>query len=407
MNIASWIAKRISINQNNSIGSFIIKISITALALSLGVMIISNSLINGFQIEIKSKLFDLWGHAQIKNLDNNTSLQDKPISNTDLYSNQLKNEKEISKIEPYIQKAGIIKTKDNIEGIVLKSWRPQGALPSLTRYLSEGSGYETGDTLDQLIWISEHTAGRLQLTLNDKVIVYFIEQAQAPKVRKFYVKGIYNTGLLEYDEVFAFVDYTVLSKLTGYGDTLLSGIQLHFDNYKNMNKIALKIEQNILPQNQICRSMGELNPNLFDWLALQNINESIIMILMIIVSIVNMANMLLILIVERTNMIGLLKALGLKDFVLQKIFLHIAFRVVGWGLFFGNLFGFGLCLIQQKCKIITLPQESYYVKVAPVVFDFNMLILINVGVVFITLLSLIIPTLIIQKISPTKAIQFD
>jgi lipoprotein-releasing system permease protein len=407
MNLSAWVAQRISFSNQYSIASFIVKISITALALSLGIMIISNSMITGFQVEIKNKLFDFWGHAQIKSLDNNQSFEENPIKGFSAYIDSLKSDKSILNIEPFIQKAGIIKTKDNIEGIVLKSIDAKAAKTKLGAYLSEGNFDINNDTITQLIWLSEHTAARLQLKINDKLLVYFVENATLPKVRKFYVKGIYNSGLLEYDEVFAFVDYTMLAQLTNFGDSMLSGIQLRFYDATAMQTKAEGIELNILPQDQICKTIRDINPNIFDWLGLQNMNEIIILILMAIVAIVNMINMLLILILERTKMVGMLAALGASHRLIQNIFLFVSLRIIFWGLLWGNVFGFGLCLLQRYGKFIKLPQESYYVKVAPIFFDYKMIVLLNVGVVVVTLLSLLIPAQIIQKIKPVKAIQFN
>lgn len=405
MQVSWWISKRLSLKSSGTFSSYIILISIIAVSLSLTVMIISNSMINGFQYEIKRKLFDFWGHAKIIKYENNYSFRENPIRADFKNLQEIKNLPAIQSTQSYINKAGIIKTDNDIEGIVLKGvFAP--SLPTFSSYISSGENIELGDSMSTDLLISEYTAKRLLLKVKDKVLIYFIEENQAPKVRRFYVKGIYSTGLAEYDQVFAIGDARLLADLNQWGDTLISGIQISYKNMEDMDVASQSINE-LLPQDMACKTMQESNPNIFDWLNLQTLNEWIILILMSIVSIVNVINMLFIIIWERTHMIGILKALGSYNRTLQQIFIIIAARIIGWGLLIGNIVGIGLAWVQKKYGIIRLPEESYYVKVAPVVFDWGMILLINLATIIITFFVLLIPVLVINKVNPIKTIRFS
>jgi len=404
--LPSFIAQRLQLKAQHSFAYMIVNISIAALALGIAVMIIANSMVNGFQYEVKRKLFDFWGHAHVLYNDNNISFQEQPIPSTGNYLDSILSLSGITNIEPYIKKAGILKTPNDIEGIVLKGISKEHS-KSLIGYINKGRAIHYTDTASQDILISEKTANRLKLKIHDKVLIYFIENNAPPKIRKFYVSGIYSTGLMEYDQVYALVDIAQLQAINNWGDSLVSGYQLNFENINDMEKLSKKIELNYLDYDMSCKSLRDINPNIFDWLSLQKINEYIILGLMFIVAIVNMVNMLLILILERTQMIGVLKSLGAKDTLLQGLFLWVAARVIGWGLILGNIVGISICLIQKYGNIIRLPEESYYMKVAPVLIDWQIILLINIVVILLTLSALLLPTFLVKNIAPVKVLRFE
>lgn len=428
MNLPYFIAKRLAFSKEPSFTKTIVRIAIAAIAVSLAVMLVTSAMITGFKKEVTSKIFDFWGHIDVTDTRINTTLEQRPISTEDEFYLDLKaidtityqrangddeNYRVLSTkggvkyIQAYAVIPSIITTKaKNFEAMMLKGVGHDYQWEVLNKFIEEGSPLNTkSDTLINDILVSRATANRLKLSIDDKLILNFWQDEK--RIRKrMRVCGIYNTGLEEYDKRFALVDIRKIQQVMGWTKDEVSGVEVFVDNMDDLDIISDYIYYEQLPPNMFAQTIREKYPNIFDWLDLQDVNEIVIMALMIIVAIINMVTSLLILILDRTKMIGTLKALGAKDWGIRSIFLYYAAYIILWGLFFGNLIGLSLCWLQKKYEFIQLDEANYYVSVAPIELTFMNWLMINVGCFMITLIFLILPTYIVTRISPIKALRF-
>lgn len=430
MNFPSFIAKKVAFSGKKSFSNLIIRFAIITVALSISVMIISTSLMNGFKKEISSKIFGFWGHIHITDADINQSLADtQPIlKNQDFYPNldtigrieyikfverfgreveqPVKTNAGIKKIQVYALMPGIIKTDENLEGIILKGVDRDFDWSFLNDYLVEGAAISLPDSgMSREILISQQTANRLNLNLGDKFRIHFIEKGEELK-RQFSVSGIYKTGIGEYDKRFAIVDIRQIQKLRKWNANEITGFEVFLEDISDLDAFDEFIYYDVLPTSLYAESIKKKFREIFEWLSLQDINEYVILLLMIAVSIINMITSLLILILERTTMIGILKSLGGTNWAVRKIFLYYAGYIILMGLFWGNLIGLGLCYIQDNFGIIKLSEENYYLKVAPISIDYLKVLALNIGTLIVILISLLIPTYLVSRIDPVKAIRF-
>ncbi len=435
MNLEFFIVRKIAFSSRKSFSSFIIRIAVAAVALSLSTMIITTSLVNGFQKEIRSKVLSFWSHLEIVPFSLTNSLQEEGIYRyQDFYTNG-----EIIPEAQHIQvtalKGGLLKTNDDFEGIVLKGVGDDFEWKNMLPYLKQGKKINLEEeSSQQQILISKATADRLQLKLNDKVIVSFM--GRSIRNRPFKVQGIFETGMEEVDKKYAMVDIGVIQELNNWGKDTVGGFEVFlkqenlfkdrsrsyfltlfgallseekFDELKRdpLENIGEQVYSRMNNPKLDVQTIKSISPGIFDWLDLQTMNELIILTLMIIVAAINMITALLILILERTNMIGIMKALGADNVSIRRIFIYYSAVIIGIGLLAGNVFGIGLCLIQQHFHFITLPQESYYLSYAPVDISWSWILILNAGTILFTLLLLIIPSMLVSKISPVKAIRFE
>lgn len=424
------IARKVATGRKKSFTRLIIRIAIVAIALSMTVMICSTALISGFKQEISGKIFGFWGHIHITGSSIYQSLvENDPISiDQPFYPDLLKDEKVefaqsneflgrtyerwvstkggINHIQVFALRSGIIQANDEIEGIVLKGAGADFKWAFIEQYLQEGELLSWSDTtISNGILVSRQTADRLKLSVGDRIRIVFVEKDE-PIQRAFQVKGIFKTGLEEYDSRFALVDIRKIQQLMGWTEDQVAGFEVFVDDIDDLTPIANHIYYEELPNELYAETIEEKFREIFQWLSLQNINEVVIMSLMIIVAIINMITALLILILERTNMIGTLKALGSSNWSIRKIFLYYAAYIIGLGIFWGNLIGLGLCFLQDRFKLIRLDEKSYYLDYAPVDVDFWSILLLNTGTLIVVLLFLIIPSYLVTRISPIKAIRF-
>ncbi|TVR83982.1 MAG: ABC transporter permease [Chitinophagaceae bacterium] len=406
MNTAWFISKKIAFSRDKKFSAFIIKIAIASVALSLAVMIIATSMVRGFQNEISQKVFNYWGHIHITSLGFSSSYQESPISiDQGFYPNPSGFDEEISHIQIYANKAGLLKTDENLEGLVLK-----GVGADYRRsYVEDGiqSGIFPDFSTEELsseILISEYTANRLQLEIGDDAIVYFIETPM--RVRRFQVSGIYKSGIREFDQYYAFVDIRHIQRLNNWDADQIGGFEIFINDIRKLDEIEERIYYEWLTTDLNSYTIKQLYPNIFDWLSLQSTNEKVIIILMIIVALINMSTAILILVMERTNMVGLLKALGADNFKIQQIFLHFAAIILVIGLLIGNVLGISFTLLQSTFKFIRLPEEAYYLAYAPVDLHLPSILLLNVGTLVFCVILLLLPSLIIKTITPVKALRW-
>jgi len=408
LNTEFFIARHILSGRKGSFSRPIVRIAVLSIALSIMVMIIAVAMVTGFQKEIREKVIGFGAHIQISNYDSNNSYESSPISmNQDFYPG-LEQEEGIKHIQVFAIKPGIIKTTTEIEGVVLKGIGSDFDWSFFQDKIVAGKPFtvtDTGRTND--ILISEIQASRLNLKTGDDLIMYFINQGQTqPGVRKFTISGIYNTGLEEFDKTFVLGDIHHIQRLNKWDSTQVGGFEIFIDHFEDLDAVTDNVYNNI-GYDLDAKSVREMYPQIFDWLSFQDVNVAIIIILMIFVSVISMISTLLIIIIEKTNLIGILKAMGSSNWSIRKIFLYNSAYLVGYGLLWGNLIGLLLCFIQMQFGIITLDPASYYVKTVPVNLDVFYILMINAGTILICLLVLIIPTYIITRISPVKAIRME
>jgi len=406
MNFALFISRRLAFNSKQSFSRFIIRVAMIAVALSVAVMIVAGAIVSGFQKEISEKVFGFWGHIVIRSYEENTSYGEEPIKSAQPFYPSLEKVNGVRHIQVFATKAGIIKTQNEIEGIVLRGIGNDFDWSFLQQYIVAGKKITAGDSSSQKqIIFSQTTADRLNLKVGDDVLVYFVQEPM--RYRKLKITGIYKTGLDEYDRMYALVDIGLIQRLNDWQPGEVGGFEVFINNVDDLNAMGNLINENYVGEKLQARTLREINPNLFDWLDLQNMNERVIIILMILVAVINMTTVLLILILERTNMIGILKSLGGSNWMIRKIFLYHAAYITGLGLLLGNFLGIGISLAQKYFHIIHLDEQSYYVSVAPVLINPLYVILINAGTLLVCLITLILPSYLVSRISPVKAIRFE
>lgn len=431
MNLPFFIAQKVALNNRQSFTGLIVRIAIVAVALSLAVMIISTAVISGFKHQIGEKIFGFWGHIHITNTQiNRTTGESVPVSINQPFYPSLDTVGPISYSESYVLfgmempwqierktkgglrhiqvfalKPGIIKTKKEIEGIVLKGIGKDFDWSFFDKFLVEGERLELPDSVGDGIILSKQTATRLELNVGDKFIFYYVRDGGA-LAKRFIVTGIYKTGLEEYDRKFALVDIRNVQELLDWPAGMVGGFEVSVDNLQDMEVFSDFIYTEVLPGELYCESIRTKYPAIFDWLALQDINEVVILVLMLVVGLINMVTALMILILERTNMIGVLKSLGQTDWSIRKVFLYNAGYIILLGLFFGNLAGVGFCFLQEKYGFIKLSEENYYLSVAPIELNMLHVLGLNLLALLVILLFLIFPSWLVTRISPVKAIRF-
>lgn len=379
------------------------RVAAAGVAVSVAVMIISISMVTGFQKEITKKVIGFSGHIEVKSLGAN-SYYDYPLFpfdsalNTDFVTMQ-----GIDRVQSIVAKPGIAKNKEENIGIVFKGVRPDYDFSFFKETLVAGSLPNLKKDSNQVL-VSAYLAQKLNLKPGNKLRIYFITQpvrAIAPVVC-----GIYSTGLEEHDKLFAFGSIHHAQRIFANRQNEITHYELYVKDLTKLQTITDHIHENI-SYDLMARNVKEIHPQIFDWLGYLDKNIQIILILMVIVSCINMTTALLILIIERTNMIGVLKALGMNNRNIIKIFLIKALHILFWGLLFGNVVGLGICLLQQHFSIITLPVETYYVSKVPVNINYLYIAMLNAATIIICLTVLVLPAFVAGKTTPVKAIKFD
>lgn len=386
--------------------------AIIAIAMGLAVMIISVAILTGFKKEVIDKLVGFSSHIQIVNLDNNNSFETAPINISLSLEQKLNEIKEVSHLQRFATKAGIINAKSDPQGVVLKGIDGSYNYDFLSRFLISGEieRYDKSD-VSNMITISQTLASLLKLKIGDKVPTYFIQDP--PAGRPFIIGAIYSTGLEEFDRMVIFCDIRHIQKVSGWNEKQITGYELILSDNKHLESTAEKLYGITIAQLAEggdaldVKTVKEISSGFFDFLKLIDTNVWIILSLMILVSGFNMISGLLILIINRTNMIGILKALGANSKSLRKVFLIQAAYIIGIGMAAGNAFGLLICLAQDWFKIIPLDASLYFLDAVPINLNAFHIILLNIGALLFTLIMLIIPSGIISKISPAKTIKFD
>ena len=377
MNVEYFIAKRLIAAKegNNRLSRPIIRIAILAIALSVAVMLISIAVVKGFKKDIADKVIGFGAHIQITAFSDNNSFETKAIAKQQDFYPSIEQEEGVSHIQQFATKAAIIKTKKEIHGVVLKGVGSDFDPVFFESNLLEGKVPIYNDSLtSSAVMISKKIADLLQLKLGANLIMYFVQDP--PRVRKFTIQGIYATELEEFDNLYVFSDIKHIQQLNSWGTDSVGGFEIKIKNFEELDK-QTEILYKKVPFNLNAENIKQLNPQIFDWLKLQDINVNVIIILMLIVALINITTALLILILERTKLIGILKAIGQNNWSIRKVFLHNAYYLIVKGLFWGNLIGLSMAFLQKKFQILSLNPATYYMKSVPIHLPLADVLLLN------------------------------
>ena len=417
LNTELFIARRIFFAKGTSrkFSESIVSFAVFGIAFGLFVMILSVAIVTGFKNEVRNKVIGFGSHIQLVNFDSNSSYETVPVSKNQPWLKEIRNIKGVKTVESFATKPGIIKTDDEIHGIVLKGVGPDFDWSFFKENLVEGSVFNVSDSLksDEVL-ISKQVASLLKLKVGDPLYTYFLnEGSQTQKMRKFRISGIFSTSLEEFDQLFVLADIAQVRKLNDWNADLISGFEISIRDFSELGALTQHIRRLTLKYSKedenVLRPVAITSkyPQIFDWLNLLDMNVWIILGLIILVAGFNMVSGLLILMLERTSMIGVLKAVGTGNWSIRKIFIYISTFLIFRGLFWGNVAGIAFCLIQSRFGIFKLDPTSYYLNTVPVNLKITHLLLLNAGTITVTLLMLLVPSWYVTKIEPDKAIRFD
>jgi len=414
MNLPYFIAHRLvkGRREGTSFSRPINVIAIIGIATGLAVMIISVAVLTGFKQQIRDKVVGFGSNIQIVNFDSNLSFETAPITQGQEFIPKINNIKGIKHIQVFATKAGIIKTNEDIQGVVLKGIGSDFDWSYFSSSMVDGSVFTVSDTaITNKVIISRKIADMLRLKTGDSFAMHFVQDP--PRMRKFTISGIYETSLEEFDKMYVFCDIGHIRRLNGWKDDQVSGFEIFINDFDRLDEMTLAVEDAVgyrIAEDEEKFKVINIRtkyPQIFDWLNFQDVNVIIIIILMLVVAGFNMISGLLILILEKTNMIGIMKAIGSDDVTIRRIFLYQAAYLIAKGLLWGNLIGIGLAFIQLKTGLISLDPSSYYIKTVPVNLELAHILLLNAGTMAAILIMLLVPSKLISRITPVKAIRFD
>lgn len=409
-----FIARRIYFNKegDKDVSPPAITIAIASMALGLVVMILAVAIVVGFKKEVRNKVIGFGSHIQVSNFNSNSSYETPPIAVSDTLYDYIRSKPEIKHISKFATKPGIIKTDEDFQGVILKGLDEDYDWDFFRQNLVEGDILSiSSDSTTTDVIISKNISDKLGLKLNDSFQTFFI--GENVRVRKFTITGIYQTNFSEYDKLFILSDIKQIRRLNQWDEDMVSGLEILVNDYEKLDDTAFNLYfelqgmQDRLGNTFYTRSIKQLNPAIFDWLDVLDLNVVVILVLMILVAGFSMISGLLIIILERANMIGILKTMGQNNGSIRKVFLYISLFLIGRGLFWGNIIGLGICFIQKHFGIIKLNPEVYYLSEVPIDINFLSILWINLGTLIATLVILIGPSYIIAKISPAKTIRFE
>lgn len=411
MNFEFFIARRLLKGDGTRAVSVpIVRIALVGIALGVCVMLLSIFIITGFKKEITDKLSGFGAHLNVVSYDDNNSFTGNEIQADDSLMMGIRDLPEVKEAYAYITRPAILKSKEEIHGIMLKGVDSSYSASFFKQHLTGGQFPDyRGERTSNDIVLSASVSALLGLKTGDRVAAHFVQDP--PRVRMFTVAGIYDTGFKEYDDVMVLCDMRHLQKLNDWESGKVSGIAIELRDITQTTEVKEKVDI-LLPWEDDdnfykLETLRETAPQVFDWLDLLNMNVWVILVLIVIVAVFNMVSGLLILILDKTSLIGILKALGYRDAGLRKLFLYISIALTGRGMLLGNILALLLAGLQYKFRLISLDASSYYMDTVPIHFDWFYWLLLNVGVLLISVLMLVVPTMLISKIKPIKAIRFE
>ena len=413
MNLEYFIAKRLIKGKEHkiSISAPIIKIAIAAIAIGVIMMLIAIATGLGLKEKIREKITAFNGHVQIYNYDNNNSeVSIVPVSTKQDFYPEFNSVEGVVHIQAVATKAGIIRTEETFEGIIAKGVGKDYNWAPFKEFLIEGVLPDYNGELNSDVLISKIIANRLNLKVGDSFFTFFLRDDAAdriPNQRKFTITGIYDSGFEEIDGLYIFTDIRHIQRMNKWKDTEIGNFEVFLNSFDDIDEKDIEIRAKTFSTLDN-RTIKDKYYKIFEWIGLFDFNIALIIGIMIIVGGINMITALLVLILERTPMIGILKALGMPNWSIRKVFLYNAAYLIGVGLFWGNLIGLGFIFVQDKFKIFKFPNpKEYYIEYIPVSIDLSTILLLNIGVLFLCLLMLLIPSYIITRITPVKAIRFE
>lgn len=417
MNVNLYIARRIFSAKENrdNLSHHIVKIALFGIVLGLVVLILSVAIVTGYKSEVGRKVIGFGSHLQIVNLDSNQSFETTSISQEIPFLNDLKQIDGVRHVQVFATKPGVIRTDEEIHGVVLKGIGPDFDWSFFLGNKVEGEPFQVQDTVrSNKVWISKQLADMLKLKLGDDLYMFFISPSESvPRQRKFELAGIYKTSLDEFDRMFVLVDINHIRRLNNWKNDEITGFEVLVSDFRNIdlqeravNNVLLR---NTTPDGPVLQvvSIKDKYRHIFDWLGLLDMNVWVILVLMVLVAGFNMVSSLLVIILERTQMIGILKAIGARNLSIRQVFLYFSAMLILKALIWGNIVGVGICMLQKYTRVLKLDPASYYLEYVPVNLTVLHLFLLNLGTIVITMLMLLLPSYFITRISPEKTIRFE
>lgn len=407
MNFELFITRHIISKEKENLSRPAVRIGILSIALGLAVMIVALAILKGFQKEIRDKVSGFAAHITITSYDFNKSLESSPVLINQPFYSHIDTMDGIRSIQVFATKGGIIKTEDQMEGVILKGIGRDYDWAILRDWVVEGDlPIYTDSVRSTDILISSVLARKLNYSLGDDVRMYFITEGQSqPRGRKFQIVGIYSSGLEEFDAHYIYGDIRQIQRLNNWNEDMVSGFEILLDDFDRVEELGNSLKSQI-GYHLKSETVKQTEEQIFSWLELQDMNVIVIIVLMLVVAGFSMISAFLILILEKTNMIGILKALGTKNTSVRKIFIYNAVYIIGIGLLWGNIVGIGICLLQSTFSLVPLPVESYYVSTVPIEISWMFILLLNLGTFILCTMMLLIPSYVITRITPVKAIRF-
>lgn len=374
-------------------------------------MIVTLAFTNGFQETVSQKVFSFWGHirVQFKQPLKSSIAEEEQIEKNDTTLQAIRQNRNVVSIHPFATKYAIVKTKDEMEGVLMKGLDGEYNFKHLQQFMKQGRWLRFNDTTyTREIIISEYTAAQLKLKLNDKVVIYFVRPDGSLRPDKLSIVGIYKTGIEDYDKTFAIGDLKLIQRLNGWQPNEIGGYEIFLKDYHQMQQVSDELYFNIekFPPTWDTKTIKDLYPNIFDWLNMQDVTRNVLIGFMVVVAVINLITCLIILVLERIRMVGILKAIGARNGTVQRIFLQHSTFITITGIILGTAIGIGICWLQQSTGFIKLKEEAYYMSEAAVKIVWWQIALIGVGTLLICFLVLMIPSVIVRKVRPVKAIQF-
>lgn len=416
MNPELYIAKRIYFNRRKGekrVSSPVIKIAVSGVAVGLASMILAVSIVIGFKKEIRNKVIGFGSHIQITAMNDGSVTGFTGLCIDSLMVDSLKQNKDIKHLELFTNIPGIIKTDNDFQGVLLKGVDRNYDWTFFKDNLTEGDVLSLNDTVSvNEVLISKYIADKLHLKLHDDFIAYFINDNNA-RARKFRIKGIYNTYFEEYDKLYLITNMQLVQHLQGWDKDKVSGIELYIKDFDKLDEVNESLFYEYLNHKDkegnvyYVQSVKDMNPSIFGWLDLLDTNVVVIILLMLAISVFTMTSGLLIIILENTNLIGMLKTMGMKNKSIRKTFLYVSSFLVLKGMIWGNIIAIGIIVLQEYTGFLKLNAETYYVSQVPVNINILYLLLLNIGTLVVTVVTMIVPSYLVSRISPAKSVRFE
>jgi lipoprotein-releasing system permease protein len=411
MKIARFIANRIARSKQQSFSRFILRLSFTATALSVAVMIITLALATGFQKAIEDKIVGFWGHVRIqeKQADKSVRVREIPLQRNPAVELKIKNHPNVKSIHPFVNQYALLKTKSSLEGVLIKGVELGTHGSSYQQFVKKGRlPLPLNSVFSREILLSIYQSTRLNLNPGDSVVLYFTQPGQAPRPRKVMVAGLYQTGIEEYDRLFAIGDLKMIAPLTGFRNEEIGGYEIYLKEPSLAAQTASQLfESDLFPPTWDALTTRDVAPQLFDWLNMQVVTRNVLLAFMLIVALVNLLTCLLVLVLERIPMIGVLKAMGSTDQLIQHIFIRFGVIFTAGGVLVGTLLALGLLGLQATTSFIRLDPAAYYIDTVAVEIKPLHVLSVVIGTLVISTLVLLLPSFLVRKISPLRAIRFN